>query len=586
MRTPVAILTSRLQSAMESAFGAEYRHADPVLRASAQPQFGDFQANAAMPLAKKLGLKPRDVAQKIVDALDVLDVCSSVEIAGPGFINLTLRDEALAQAAHDLLADDRLGVPVADPPQRVIVDYSAPNVAKEMHVGHLRSTIIGDALARVLAFAGHDVVRQNHLGDWGTPFGMLIEHLLDVGEDEAVHELSVGDLTGFYQQARAKFEDPADESFKERARQRVVLLQAGDEQTLRLWRLLFDASKDYFNAVYARLHVLLTDDDIAAESFYNPWLAEVADDLEARGLARIDDGALCAFPDGFKGRDGEPMALMVRKSDGGFGYQATDLAAVRYRVTTLAADRIIYVVGAPQAQHLAMVHEVAREAGWIGGSTGRTAEHVSFGSILGSDRKMYKTRSGESVKLSDLLDEAVERAAAKVRDANPDLPADEQQRVAAMVGIGAVKYADLANDRVKDYVFDWDRMLAFEGNTGPYLQYAHARIRSIFRRAEVTPGSLRDAEVVVGEPAERALVLALLGLPEVVASVVETLQPHRLAGYAFDVAQAFTSFYESCPVLRAPDEATRTSRLALCDVTARTIACSLGLLGIEAPDRM
>jgi arginyl-tRNA synthetase len=583
-RTPVEILTSRLQSAMASALGEEYATADPVLRPSANPQFGDYQANAAMALAKKLGDKPRDVAQRIVDALDVGDVCAKVEIAGPGFINLTLRDDAVADAAQRLLRDDRLGVPKAEPPLRVVLDYSAPNVAKEMHVGHLRSTIIGDALARILSFAGHDVIRQNHLGDWGTPFGMLIEHLLDIGEDEAVHELSVGDLTSFYQEARQKFD--GDEAFKERARQRVVLLQAGDEQTLRLWRLLFDASKDYFNAVYDRLHVLLTDDDIAAESFYNPWLAEVADELEARGLARIDDGALCAFPAGFKGRDGEPMPLMIRKSDGGFGYQATDLAAVRYRTTTLDADRIVYVVGAPQGQHLAMVHETGRAAGWLGGDTGRTAEHVAFGSILGDDRKMYKTRSGDSVKLSDLLDEAVERAAAKVRDANPDLPEGEQATVAQKIGIGAVKYADLANDRVKDYVFDWDRMLAFEGNTGPYLQYAHARIRSIFRRSEIDPASLADASIVLAEPAERALALELLGFPEVVATVVETLQPHRLATYAFDLAQAFTSFYEQCPVLRAPDEATRTSRLALCDLTARTIARCLDLLGIEAPDRM
>ncbi len=583
MRTPLAILTSRLQSAMESALGAEFRDADPVLRPSASPQFGDYQANAAMALAKKLGQKPRDVAQKIVDALDVLDVCSAVEIAGPGFINLTVRNEALGQAAGELLADDRLGVPVVERRQRVIVDYSAPNVAKEMHVGHLRSTIIGDALARVLGFAGHEVIRQNHLGDWGTPFGMLIEHLLDVGEESAVHELSVGDLTSFYQQARAKF-DADDESFKERARQRVVLLQGGDEQTLRLWRLLFDASKDYFNAVYARLHVLLTDDDIAAESFYNPWLADVADELETQGIARIDDGALCAFPPGFKGREGAPMALMIRKSDGGFGYQATDLAALRYRTRDLAANRIAYVVGAPQAQHLAMVHEVGRQAGWLGND--RKAEHVSFGSILGSDRRMYATRSGDSVKLSDLLDEAVERAAAKVREANPDLPVDEQEAVAQKIGIGAVKYADLANDRAKDYVFDWDRMLAFEGNTGPYLQYAHARIRSIFRRTETDGATLASTEIVVIEPAERALVLQLLALPEVVAAVVDTLQPHRLAVYAFELAQAFTAFYEQCPVMRAPDEATRTSRLALCEVTARTIARCLDLLGIEAPDRM
>lgn len=583
--TPVAVLTSRLQSAMASALGDEHRESDPVLRPSANPHFGDYQANAAMALAKRLGQKPREVAEQIVAALDVDDLCSTVEIAGPGFINLTLRGTVLAEAARAMLADERLGLAAADPAERVVVDYSAPNVAKEMHVGHLRSTIIGDALARTLSFAGHEVIRQNHLGDWGTQFGMLIEHLLDIGEEEAAHELSVGDLTGFYQQARTKFD--ADDAFKERARHRVVLLQAGDEETLRPWRLLFEASKQYFNAVYARLGVLLTDDDIAAESFYNPWLAEVADELESRGIARIDDAALCAFPEGFKNRGGDPMALMIRKSDGGFGYQATDLAAVRYRTGTLRTDRIVYVVGAPQGQHLAMVHEIGREAGWLGdGANQARAEHVAFGSILGSDRKMYKTRSGGSVKLSELLDEAVERAAAKVRDTNPDLPPEEQAAVAAMVGIGAVKYADLANDRVKDYVFDWDRMLAFEGNTGPYLQYAHARIRSIFRRAEVDAATVEGAGIVLGEPAERALVLQLLGFGEVVQSVVDTLQPHRLATFAFDVAQAFTSFYEQCPVLRAPDEATRASRFALCELTARTIARSLDLLGIEAPDRM
>jgi arginyl-tRNA synthetase len=586
MSSPVALLTSRLQSAIEAALGDEFRGADPVLRRSAQAQFGDFQANAAMALAKRVGgVSPRDVAARIVAALDVSDLCSAVEVAGPGFINLTLSAEALAAAAEELLADERLGVAVADRGERVVVDYSAPNVAKEMHVGHLRSTIIGDALVRVLAFAGHDVVRQNHLGDWGTPFGMLIEHLLDIGEEEAAHELSVGDLTSFYQQARAKFD--GEPGFADRARARVVLLQAGDEQTLRLWRLLFEASKTYFNAVYARLGVALTDDDIAPESMYNRWLPEVADELEQRGIARIDDGALCAFPAGFAGRDGEPMALIVRKRDGGFGYQATDLAALRYRVETLHADRIVYVVGAPQGQHLAMVHEVGREACWLRDPSPR-AEHVAFGSILGDDRKMYKTRSGDNVKLSELLDEAVDRAVAKIAEANPDLAGDERKAVAAGIGIGAVKYADLANDRIKDYVFDWDRMLAFEGNSGPYLQYAHARIRSIFRRGEIADpaAAVAGATVLVGEPAERALVLQLLGFPEVVDAVVETLQPHRLCTYLFELAQAFTGFFESCPVLRAPDEATRKSRLALSELTARALAHGLGLLGIEAPERM
>jgi len=570
--------------------GAEFRGVDPVLRPSASPKFGDFQANAAMALGKRTGRAPRELAAALVEALEVDDVCSVVEVAGPGFINLTLRNETLSAAATALLDDDRLGVPVADPAKRVLVDYSAPNVAKEMHVGHLRSTIIGDALARVLSFAGHDVIRQNHLGDWGTPFGMLIEHLLDLGEEQGAQELSVGDLTTFYQQARTKFDDPSDTSFADRSRARVVMLQAGDAQTMQLWRLLFEASKAYFNAVYARLNVLLTDDDIAAESSYNPWLAEVTDELEAKGIARIDDGALCAFPDGFLGRDGAPMALMLRKSDGGFGYQATDMAALRHRVETLGVDRIAYVVGAPQSQHLAMVHAVGRSAGWLapvsGESDGPVAEHVAFGSILGDDRRMYRTRTGDSVKLSELLDEAVQRAEAVIAEKNPELSPGERTQVAQMVGIGAVKYADLSNDRIKDYVFDWERMLAFEGNTAPYLQYAHARIRSIFRRAEVTPDSVVDIAVVVAEDAERTLVLQLLGLPEVISAVVETLQPHRLATYAFEVAQAFTTFYEHCPVLRAPDEATRDSRLALCDVTARTIELSLNLLGIEAPERM
>ncbi|MBW3555953.1 MAG: arginine--tRNA ligase [Actinobacteria bacterium] len=582
MHNPVALLTERLRAAVAGALGPEFAGADPVVRRSAQPRFGDFQANAAMALAKQVGRPPREVAAAIVEHLDAGELCSAVEVAGPGFINLTLSADALARAAAGLLADDRLGVAPAER-RRVVVDYSAPNVAKEMHVGHLRSTILGDALVRVLHFAGHDVVRQNHLGDWGTPFGMLIEHLVDIGEQEAVRELSVGDLTGFYKQARDKFD--ADPDFAGRARQRVVLLQGGDEASLRLWRLLFEASKVYFNTVYDRLGVLLTDDDIAPESFYNPRLAEVAAELEAKGLAVVDDGALCVFPPGFTNRDGQPLPLIIRYSTGGYGYATTDLAALRYRSLELQAGRILYVVGAPQATHLAMIFEVGRMAGWLGPD--RPAEHVPFGSILGQDRKMYKTRSGDSVRLIDLLDEAVERAAAKVAEANPDLDAPTRERVASLVGIGAVKYADLASDRIKDYVFDWDRMLAFEGNTGPYLQYAHARIRSIFRRAEASgAGGRPPGEVVVSEPAERALVLQLLGLDEVVAAVAESLQPHRLCTYLFEVASAFTTFYEQCPVLRAPDAAVRGSRLALCELTARTLALGLGLLGIDAPDRM
>jgi arginyl-tRNA synthetase len=588
MANPVAALHERLQAAIASALGPEFADADPVVRRSQNPEFGQYQANAAMALGKRVGRSPREVATDIVAHLDATGLIANAEVAGPGFINIRLEDAALEAAAADLAKDSRAGVGAAESLERVIVDYSAPNVAKEMHVGHLRSTIIGDALARVFGFLGHQVIRQNHLGDWGRPFGMLIEHLLDIGDQEAAHELSVGDLTTFYQQANEKFE--GDPEFAERARQRVVLLQDLDPETLRHWRLLFEASKDYFNAVYSRLGVLLTDDDIAAESSYNPMLDEVAAELEAMGLAVMDDDALCVFPPGFKGRDGEALPIIVRYRTGGYGYGATDLAAVRYRATQLAADRIVYVVGAPQTHHLSMVHSVGRMAKWLGdyeGGPGHPrAEHVGFGSVLGVDKKMYKTRSGESIKLVDLLDEAVERAAAAVEDKNPDLDATTKAAVAKAIGIGAVKYADLSSDRVKDYVFDWDRMLAFEGNTGPYMQYAHARIQSIFRRAEVSEADAATGAITITEEAERALVLQLLAFGDAVASTAEFLQPHRLTTYLFETASAFTTFYENCPVLRATDESTRVSRLALLAATSKVLRTGLNLLGIEAPDQM
>src|SRR4051812_3534627 len=503
-------LSARFAAAIETAYGAEYAGTDPVIRRSQQAKFGDFQANAAMALAKRAGGSPRDVATRLVETVDIADLAEPLDIAGPGFINIRLRSEALARALAEAAADDRVCVEREIPTETVVVDYSHPNVAKEMHVGHLRSTIIGDAIVRVLTFLGHNVVRHNHLGDWGTPFGMLIEHLLDLGEEEAAHELSVGDLNGFYQQARQKFD--SDPVFADRARQRVVLLQGGDSETLQLWSRLVEESNRYFSAVYERLDVTLTSADIRGESFYNPYLAEVAEQLEAEGLARIDDGALCAFPPGFVGRDGDPLPLIIRKTDGGYTYGATDLAAVRYRTQKVGATRLVYVVGAPQAQHLAMVYAVSEQAGWLGAGKAR-AEHAAFGSILGSDGRMFKTRSGETVKLVDLLDEAVARAAAIVDERSDELGPEERDGVARAVGIGAVKYADLSNDRVKDYVFDWDRMLAFEGNTGPYLQYAHARIRSIFRRAEVSPSSMPAGALVIGEPAPRALRPPLLRLP-------------------------------------------------------------------------
>ncbi|WP_437588507.1 arginine--tRNA ligase [Sorangium sp. So ce1000] len=576
MADPVHALARAFQAAITAAFGAEHAAVDPSLRRSSH---ADYQANAAMALGNRLGRPPREVAAAIVAALQLDGICRKVEIAGPGFVNLTLEDAYLTRELAETAGGGRLGVPLAAQPETVIVDYSGPNAAKEMHVGHLRSTIIGDALARVLEALGHRVIRQNHLGDWGTPFGMLIEHMLDLGE-AASQELSVGDLDAFYRQARAKFD--GDPAFAERSRRRVVRLQGGDEQTLALWRQLVRESTRYFESVYRRLGVTLTDADFAGESFYNPMLTDVLEELGRKGLARESEGALCVFPAGFTGKGGEPLPLIVRKQDGGYGYATTDLAAIRHRLTTVGARRIIYVVGAPQSQHFAMVFATAREAGWL--APPARAEHVAFGSVLGADKKMFKTRSGDTVKLSDLLDEAVERATKVVQEKNPELDAEASGAVARAVGVGAVKYADLSSDRIKDYVFDWDRMLAFEGNTAPYLMYAHARIRSIFRKAGVE--SPRGAGIVLGEPAERALVLELLRFGAVLEDVAATLEPHRLCGYLFELAGSFTTFYERCPVLRAESDEVRSSRLALCDLTAEVLAKGLGLLGIEAPERM
>jgi arginyl-tRNA synthetase len=575
---PRAVLGARLQAAVAKAFGAEHATVDAMVRRSDR---ADFQADLAMGMAKALKRSPRQVAEAVVAAADLGDICDRVELAGPGFINLTLKPSFVESCLGAMARDERLGVPTAAMKDRVVIDYSAPNVAKEMHVGHLRSTIIGDALARLLELAGHDVVRQNHIGDWGTPFSMLIEHLVDVGESGV--QSSMGELSDFYRTARAKFD--SDPAFAARARERVVLLQAGDTRTLELWRQLVELSKRYFAIVYSRLGVGLTNKDWRGESAYNAVLPEIAAELERMGLAAINDGALCAFPPGFTNRDGEPLPLIVRKQDGGYGYGATDLAALRYRTQTLGGTRLLYVVGSPQAQHLSMVFAVGAQAGWL--APPARAEHVAFGSILGADKKMFKTRAGETVRLTDLLDEAVERAEAELVKRNPDGDAAARRELAAAIGIGAIKYADLANDRIKDYVFDWERMLAAEGRTGPYLQYAHARIHSIFRKAAET-GVVRSksAAIKLGEPAERKLALELLDFGTAVLEAGESLRPHRLAGYLYDLATAFTAFFETCPVLKAPDAEARDSRFALCELTARVLARGLDLLGIAAPERM
>lgn len=577
MPDPKSELSRRFRAAMAAAFGDELADTDPLIRPSS---FGDLQANVAMSLAKQLGRPPREVAAAIVERLDAGDLSERVEVSGPGFVNVTLRSDWIAAQAEKLAADERLGIALADRPETVVVDYSAPNVAKEMHVGHLRSTVIGDALTRVLGFLGHRVIRQNHIGDWGAPFGMLIEHLIDIGAADAGADWSVGDLNLFYQQAREKFD--SDPDFAERARRRVVALQSGEEATLALWRQLVDESMRHFRAIYERLVVLLTDDDIDAESRYNPVLPEVVAELEAKGLLEESRGALCVFPPGFTGRDGERLPLIVRNSLGAYNYVTTDLAAVRKRVREFGATRLVYVVGSPQALHFSMVFAASAMAGWL--DEDHRAEHAQFGSVLGADGKMLRTRSGDPIKLIDLLDEADQRAAKIVEDRG-ELDATTRSAVARAVAMGALKYFDLSFQRERDYVFDWDRMLSFDGNTGPYLQYAVTRIHSIFRRAGVDPASAATARVVLAEPAERALALKLFGLGEAVSAVAETLEPHRLCTYLFELATAFTDFYEACPVLQA-DQPVRESRLALCSLVARSLTLGLDLLGIQVPERM
>jgi arginyl-tRNA synthetase len=574
----VISLYEQLRERLGTAFGVVAGgETDPAVRRSKR---ADFQADGAMALAGPLGRAPREIAAEVVGRVELDGLCSRVEITGPGFINMTIDDEALGRLTAAMVSSDRLGVDEVAAKQRVVVDYSAPNVAKEMHVGHLRSTVIGDAAVRLLEWLGHEVIRENHIGDWGTPFGMLIEHLLDTGETEAAHELSVGDLDSFYKTARSKFD--ADEGFADRARKRVVMLQSGDETTLRLWQVLINESEKYFMAVYDRLEVRLAAEDFAGESSYSEKLPSVVEELDELGLLRDSEGAKCVFPNGFANREGNPQPLIVQKRDGGYGYASTDLATIRHRARDLGADRLLYVVGLPQRQHLEMVFQAAREAGWL--SEAISAEHIGFGSVLGTDGKLLRSRAGDSAKLVDLIDESVRRAAAAVAEKSPDLDEASRAEVARMVGIGAIKHADLSSERIKDYVFDYDQMLAFEGSTAPYLQYAHARIRSIFRRGGVEPPGVVE-QVIVTEPAERQLALELLGFGDLVSQVADSLDLHRLTHYLFGLATAFTSFYETCPVLRADDEV-RDSRLALCDVTARTLACGMSMLGITAPDRM
>ncbi len=569
----------RVATALHTALGVHITPADALVRPSTRPGV-DYQCNVAMSLAKTLGRPPREVAQAIVEKLDSADLVEPPDIAGPGFINLVLTRDWLARRVTELLGDERLGVPRTTEPRRVAIDYGSPNVAKEMHIGHLRSSIIGDAIVRLLRFAGHDVTPHNHLGDWGTPFGMLIEHLVDEGwGDEGAGEHSISDLNSFYQEARKKFD--ADPEFADRSRRRVVLLQGGDEQTLALWQQLVDESTTHFEKVYGLLGVLLRPSDIYGESFYNPYLADVVTELEAKGLTELSDGAVCIFPPGFTNREGERLPLIIRKRDGGYGYAATDLATVRYWLGERTMTDLLYVVGTPQAQHFEMIFSASRMAGWL--AEEHRAVHINFGTILGSDGKTIRTRAGGSVKLVELLNEAIENAAAVVAERSGLDPA-EQREVATSVGIGAVKYADLSNDRTKDYVFTWEKMLAKEGNTSVYLQYANARIQSVLRKAGELPAE--DTPISLDAPAERALVINLLQLPAVFDAALSGYAPHKLCTYLYELATAFSGFYENCPILAASSAPLRQSRLALALLTSKVLVLGLSLLGIEAPAQL
>jgi len=582
MSSPADVLAPRVTAAIAAALGDDYRDADPVLRPSraVQGPGADLQSNAALALAKKVGMPPRDVAAKILEHLDVEGICEVPQLSGPGFINLTLTDGWVAGELQGVAGDPRLGVPV-QPRQNIPIDYSSPNVAKEMHVGHLRPTVVGDSLARTLEHLGHHVIRQNHIGDWGTPFGMLIEHLLDVGAGSDEAKVVETDPNTFYQAARVKFD--TDEAFAARTRARVVALQGGDDETLRLWTELVELSKHYFNRIYSMLGVTLTDADLAGESMYNDQLAAICDELEGKGIATISEGALCVFLEGYTGREGRPVPLIVRKSDGGYGYGATDLATIKYRIEKLSAHRALYVVGATQALHLNMVWDTARKAGWLHDDV--TPIHVRIGNVLGQDRKILRTRSGAPLRLMALLEDAVANARTVIDQARPDLDESVRAEIAPQIGIGAVKYADLSVAHDSEYVFDLGRMLALTGNTGPYLQYAAARIRSIFRNAGLDVEGV-ERRIMVREPGERALALALLEFGAVVEQTGDALEPHRLSGYLFDLAQTFSSFYEDCPVLKAEDSELRESRLALCALTLRVLVQGLDLLGVQSPEQM
>ncbi|AKA37090.1 arginine--tRNA ligase [Yersinia ruckeri] len=573
-----ALLSDKVSQALIAA-GAP-ADSEAQVRQSAKAQFGDYQANGVMAVAKKLGMQPRQLAEKVVALLDLEGIASKVEIAGPGFINIFLDRQWIAEKVEYALTAPKLGIAPVEP-QTVVIDYSAPNVAKQMHVGHLRSTIIGDAAARTLEFLGHNVIRANHVGDWGTQFGMLIAYLEKM-QNENASDMGLSDLEVFYREAKKHYDE--DEAFAARARAYVVKLQGGDEYCRAMWRKLVDITMAQNQISYDRLNVTLTQDDVMGESLYNSMLPGIVADLKAKGLAVESEGATVVFLDEYKNKDGEPMGVIIQKKDGGYLYTTTDIACAKYRYETLGADRVLYYIDSRQHQHLMQAWTIVRKAGYVPESV--PLEHHMFGMMLGKDGKPFKTRSGGTVRLSDLLDEAIERAGKLIAEKNPDMPANELAEVVNAVGIGAVKYADLSKSRTTDYVFDWDNMLALDGNTAPYMQYAYTRVVSVFKRAGVVDERSLTLPLVITEEREAALATRLLQFEETITNVAREGTPHVMCAYLYDVAGLFSSFYEHCQILNADSEESRQSRLKLAMLTAKTLKQGLDTLGIQTVERM
>ena len=573
-----SILSEKIKQAMIAA-GADAQ-CEALVRQSGKVQFGDYQANGIMPAAKKLGLNPREFAQNVLDKADLQDIAEKTEIAGPGFINIFLKNSWLAENINRAVQDPKLGVHNPEK-QTVVVDYSSPNVAKEMHVGHLRSTIIGDAVVRTLEFLGNHVIRANHVGDWGTQFGMLIAYLEKM-ENEHASEMELSDLEAFYRAAKKHYDE--DPVFAEKARNYVVKLQSGDEYCRTMWQKLVKITMQQNQHNYDRLNVTLTDKDVMGESLYNPMLPGIVEDLKKQGLAVEDDGALVVYLDEFKNKDGDPMGVIVQKKDGGFLYTTTDIAAAKYRYETLKAHRALVFSDTRQSQHMQQAWLITRKAGYVPDSF--QLEHKNFGMMLGKDGKPFKTRSGDTVKLADLLDEAIERAGVLISQKSTALSEQEKADVIEAVGIGSVKYADLSKNRTTDYVFDWDNMLSFEGNTAPYMQYAYTRIRSIFNRSQIALSEVEQAQLSITDEKERALAIKLLQFEEAVQVVGKEGTPHVLCAYLYELAGVFSSFYEHCPILNNDDQQVKLSRLKLALLTERTLKQGLDLLGIKTVEKM